>query len=316
MAGASSAGLESWARKSTTSTTGVYRDPSLYVPGTASDAARATEAALGVNAGVGAASSSVASAAARANSSMIGAAALEANSLDMMGDDTRAMGKKRLQSHWDPHKKRFVKLSDQDWAERRGEKRLKLANGEIVRGDGREHGEMYRRWAKKSRKRVGTSEDGAASSGGVSAAGAPLVLSKADYRGGGRVRQHALAVSLGATSAQTKGAAVEETARLVADARGEDYDDRAAAGEDDTKTLIKAGKKLSSSGKGVRRELRTETEIRKLRKQKADNKLRNMPKDKRRVIVGKERSDILKKRAKRHTATAGQGKSFKIVRKN
>lgn len=319
LAAAGIGGRESWGRKSTVATTGVYRDSSLYIPGTASEAARTTEAALGINAGFAAGTSSKLSAATRASSSMIGAAALEANTLDMLGDESGTMGKNRLQSHWDARKKRFVKLSDQDWAERRGEKRLKLTNGQIVRGDGKEHGEMYRRWSKRSKKRVGTAEETAASASasGISAGGAPLVLSKADYRGGGRVRQHALAVSLGATSAQTKGAAVEDTARQVAEARGEDYDDRANTGSaEDTKTLIKAGKKLSSSGKGVGRELRTEAEIRKLRKEKVDNKLRNMSKDKRRVIMSKERSDILKKRAKRHAGVAGQTKSFKIVRRN
>jgi ATP-dependent RNA helicase DDX54/DBP10 len=296
-------------REVTAVSTGVFRDPKQYIAGTASEATRASDAALDVHAGH--------------KGGVLGASALEANVLDLVGDDARTMASQRRQFHWDARKKRFVQLTATEAAERRGEKRVKTTKGgEIVRSDGKSHGDLYKQWAKKSKKRIGggddVDEDGRAASN-LSAGGAPLVLSSADYRGGGRVKQRALALSLGATAKQTKHAAVEETRRRVAVARGgaddeEDFGDHHEDGEDSTK-LIKPeqGKNIRKS-KPTKRELRNPDEIRKLRKEAADHKLKNLPKEKRRGIMAKQKADAIKRReAVRNKAGAGMARSRSLA---
>ncbi|KAA0156230.1 hypothetical protein FNF29_01020 [Cafeteria roenbergensis] len=298
------------ARKTTSASTGAFRDPSLYIASTIGEAVRATEAALDVHAGNRGA---MAASNAAATGGLLGASAMEANVLDLVGDDAKAMSSQRKQFHWDTRKKKYVQLTAAEWAMRRGERKIKLADGTVVRGDGKEHGEAYSRWTRKSKRRVGAlQEDGEGAADGVTAGGAPIVLSSQDFRAG-RSRQHALAVSLGATAEQTKTASKEAQRRKRVEASGRGADDDVPLTAEDAEGLIKPGK--AGASKPARRELRTEAEIRKARKQADDHKLRNMSKDKRRSIVSQQRAEALKKRADRRAKQSGRSKSLVITRR-
>jgi len=293
-------------RRATLASTGAFRDKALYISATAGEAARATEAALDVHAGNRS-----------SDGGLLNASSLEAHVLDLVGDDGKTMSANKRQLRWDARKKKYVRLTAAEWSERRGEKRTKLADGSVLRGDGKDHGDAYRRWTKKTKRRVGAvaEPDEVGGEGAVRAGGAPLVMSSADFRGGGKARQHALAVSLGATATQTKAAAAADTRRKQMEARGAaGHGDDEPMTEEEKSRLIKPGK---AGGSGpARRELRTEVEVRKMRKKKDDDRLRSMPKDKRRVIVAQQRSDALKKRAARiFKKGPGKAKSLAIIRK-
>ena len=79
---------------------------------------------------------------------------LESSAFDMVPDEQSELNRRRKIRHWDTKKKKYVQVTVDELAEQRGVKRLKTDGGKVVRSDGQDHGQMYKKWQKRTKKSV------------------------------------------------------------------------------------------------------------------------------------------------------------------
>jgi len=151
--------LQSISGRGTQLTTGAFRDSGLFIQQGPDEAERRETAALQVH---GLANSETATRGGAA-AGLDGITRLDSSVVDVVADDQRDMADKKRRLHWDKRKRKYVRITDSEASDRRGDKRMKTESGAVVRSDGKDHGYMYRRWTKETKRTIG---DGVAEDGG------------------------------------------------------------------------------------------------------------------------------------------------------
>lgn len=168
--------------------TGAFRDDSLFVQQGPNEDERREANALRVRvSGPGETSTRGGSA-----SGLEGVVRLDSSVVDVVADDQKDMAAQMQRLHWDKRKRKYVRLTDGEAADRRGDKRLRTESGSVVRSDGKDHGELYRKWTKESKRRIGDRLGGTAEDAEGGATGVADAATRDWRKGAGRGRRKAV----------------------------------------------------------------------------------------------------------------------------
>ncbi|KAJ1460919.1 P-loop containing nucleoside triphosphate hydrolase protein [Pelagophyceae sp. CCMP2097] len=176
-------------------------------------------------------------------------ARLEAAMLDVTPDEALEMAKKKRMFKWDARKRKYVQQTVAELTDKaRGNRKIRTESGKMVNKDDATStaGDMYRKWAERTKRPAGDMDAGEADDGGVEVQGKEK---KADYR-----------------ARKTFGAPPKKKRKVRAPGDASAKGAKPAAARD---------------------EVKTPEQIAKARAAAANMKLKNMPKDKRRVLTAK-----------------------------